>query len=51
MRRTNRKKRDERKKKEQEDSFLEKEIAHFVENTAKASVDAAVVNIFKTFEM
>lgn len=51
MRRTNRKKSDERKKKKREESFLEKEIAHMVEKLAKASIDAAVVNLFETIEL
>lgn len=51
FRRTNRKKQEERKKKEREESFLEKEFARLVESLAKASIDAAVVNIFETFEM
>jgi hypothetical protein len=51
FRRTNRKKQEERKKKEREESFLDKELAHMVEKLAKASIDAAVVNLFKTFEM
>ena len=51
FRRTNRKRTDERKKKKREESFLEKEIARMVESLAKASIDAAVVNLFETFEM
>ena len=49
--RTNRKKTEERKKKKRDETFLEKELAHMVEKLAKASIDAAVVNLFKTFEM
>jgi len=51
FRRTNRKKRNEGKKKKREDSFLEKEIAHMIEKLAKASIDAAVVNLFETLEL
>lgn len=51
FRRTNRKRTDERRKKRREESFLEKEIARMVESLAKASIDAAVVNLFETFEM
>ena len=51
FRRTNRKRTDERKKKKREESFLEKEMARMVESLAKASIDAAVVNIFETLEM
>lgn len=51
FRRTNRKKNEERKKKKREETILEKELAHMVEKLAKASIDAAVVNIFETFEM
>ena len=51
FRRTNRKRTDERKKKKREESFLEKEMARMVESLAKASIDAAVVNIFETIEM
>lgn len=51
FRRTNRKRTDERRKKRREESFLEKEIARMVESLAKASIDAAVVNLFETLEM
>lgn len=51
FRRTNRKRTDERKKKKREESLLEKEMARMVESLAKASIDAAVVNIFETIEM
>ena len=51
FRRTNRKNMEERKKKKREESFLEKEFARLVESLAKASIDAAVVNLFQTLEM
>ena len=42
---------EERKKKKREESLFEKELARIVESLAKASIDAAVVNIFETIEM
>ncbi len=51
FRRTNRKNMEERKKKKREESLFEKELARIVESLAKASIDAAVVNIFETIEM
>ena len=51
FRRTNRKKTEEQKKKKREESFLEKELAHMVEKLAKASIDAAVVNLFETLQL